>query len=112
MCWLWSRAPLEDVEQVNLSVGRVAWRFSDDAKGAVVRPKASAAGEFEIHADSCAGPLLARLPLPYAVRGGGQIELTARVSTSKPNDARNLCIFATGDPRDGQWVLARVAFSK
>jgi hexosaminidase len=112
MCWLWRRVPLENIEKVNLSVGRVAWRFGDDAKGAVVRPKASLAGEFEIHADSCTGPLLARLPLAPAVRGDGQSELNARVSTSQLNDARDLCIFTTGDPRDGQWVLARVAFSK
>jgi hexosaminidase len=112
MCWLWHRAPLQDIEHVTLTVGRVAWRFGDDAEGAVVRPKASAAGEFEIHADSCTGPLLARLPLAPGVRGDGQNELKSTVSTSKRNDARDLCIFATGDPRDGQWVVARVAFSK
>jgi hexosaminidase len=112
MCWLWRRAPQEGIQNVNLIVGRVAWRFGDEAKGAVVRPKASAAGEFEIHADSCTGPLLARLPLAPAVRADGQNELNARVSTSKLNGARDLCIFATGDPRDGQWVLARMAFSR
>ena len=112
MCWLWHRAPLQGIEHVTLTVGRVAWRFGDDAEGAVVRPKASAAGEFEIHADSCKGPLLARLPLAPAVPGDGQHELSATVSTSKRNHARDLCILATGDPRDGQWVVARVAFSR
>jgi len=112
MCWLWHRAPLQGIEHVTLTVGRVAWRFGDDAEGAVVRPKASAAGEFEIHADSCQGPLLARLPLAPAVPGDGQHELSATVSTSKRNHARDLCILATGDPRDGQWVVARVAFSR
>jgi hexosaminidase len=112
MCWLWRRAPLERIEHVTLTVGRVAWRFGDEAQEAVVRPKASAAGEFEIHADSCTGPLLAALPLAPAVRGDGQNELNASVSTLKLNGARNLCIFATGDPRDDQWVLARVALSK
>jgi hexosaminidase len=114
MCWLWRRAPapLGNIEHVTLSVGRVAWRFGDEARAAVVRPMTSAAGEFEIHVDSCTGPLLARLPLATAVRGDGQTELNARVSSSKLNDARDLCIFATGDPRDGQWVLARMAFSK
>ncbi|HLJ06413.1 MAG TPA: family 20 glycosylhydrolase [Acetobacteraceae bacterium] len=112
MCWLWPLAPLEGIEHVTLTVGRVAWRFGDEAKGAKVRPKASAAGEFEIHADSCTGPLLARLPLAPAARGDGQDELNSSVSTSKLNEVHNLCIFATGDPRDGQWVLARVAFSK
>jgi hexosaminidase len=111
MCWRWLRAPLEGIEHVALTVGRVAWRFGDEAQGAVVRPKASADGEFEIHADSCTGPLLARLPLAPKMRGDGQNELNATVSGSKLNGARDLCIFATGDPRDGQWVLARVAFS-
>jgi hexosaminidase len=112
MCWLWHRAPLQDSEHVTLTVGRVAWRFGDDAEGAVVRPKASTEGEFEIHADSCTGPLLARLPLAPAVRGNGQNELKSTISASKQNDVRDLCIFSTGDPRDGQWVVARIAFSK
>jgi hexosaminidase len=112
MCWLWHRVPLAGIQHVTLAVERVAWRFGDEAKEAVVRPKASAAGEFEIHADSCSGPLLARLPLASAARRDGQSELNETVSTSKLNDAHDLCAFATGDPRDGQWVLARVAFSQ
>jgi hexosaminidase len=112
MCWQWRRVPLEGIQHVTLTVGRVAWRFGDEAKGATMRPKANAAGEFEIHADSCTGPMLARLPLASAGRGEGQNELNATISTSRLNDAHDLCIFATGDPRDGQWVLARVAFSK
>jgi hexosaminidase len=112
MCWQWPSAPLQGIEQVTLAVERVAWRFGDEAQRAVVRPKASADGEFEIHADSCTGTLLARVPLAPALRGGGQSELNTRVSTSTLSDARSLCIFATGDPRDGQWALARVAFSK
>jgi hexosaminidase len=111
MCWSWCRAPLKGIEHITLTVERVTWRFGDEAREAVVRPKASAAGEFEIHADSCTGPLLARLPLaPAMVRG--QHVLNAKVSTSNLNDARDLCIFATGDPRDGQWVLARMAFER
>jgi hexosaminidase len=112
MCWLWRGMPLAGIQHVSLTVGRVAWRFGDEAKEAVVRPKASADGEFEIHEDSCTGSLLARLPLASAVRRDGQSELDATVSTSKSNDAHDLCVFATGDPREGQWVLARVAFSK
>jgi hexosaminidase len=112
MCWQWPRAPLQGIEHVTLAVERVAWRFGDEAQHAVVRPKANADGEFEIHADSCTGPLLARVSLAPALRGGGQNELNTRVSTSTLNDALSLCIFATGDPRDGQWALARVAFSK
>ena len=112
MCWLWRSAPLGNIQHVTLTVERLAWRFGDESQGAVVRPKASAVGEFEIHADFCTGPLLARLPLAPVVQGDGQRELNASFSTSKQNEARDLCIFATGDPRDGQWALARMAFSK
>jgi hexosaminidase len=111
MCWLWHGASLDGTEHVALTVERTAWRFGDDAEAALIRPKAGAAGEFEIHAGSCTGPLLASLPLAPAMRENGQHELHARVSTPKPNDSRDLCIFATGDPRDGQWALAQVAFS-
>jgi hexosaminidase len=112
MCWLWPRAPLEGVKRITFTVGRVTWRFGDEAKDAIVRPRASAAGELEIHTDSCTGPLLARLPLPPAKPATGQIRLEARLSAPKGDGARNLCIFATGDPREGQWALARVALSK
>ncbi len=111
MCWLWHRAPPGDIRHVTLTVTRVAWRFGDEAKGAVVRAKASAAGEFEIHAGSCNGPLLARLPLAAAAQGSGPSELGASVSPAQLDAAGDLCIFATGDPREGQWALARVAFS-
>lgn len=112
MCWRWPQLSLGGVTRVSVTVGRVAWRFGDEAGGAVVRPKASTAGEFEIHADSCAGPLLATLPLAPALASTGQTTLAANVSIPQGGDVRDLCILATGDPRDGQWTLARIAFSK
>jgi hexosaminidase len=112
MCWQWRRAPLKGIQRVTLTVERLTWRYGDEAKDAVVRPTDGAGGEFEIRADSCKGPLLAALPLASAARAQGQTTLDAKISTRKRNGVRNLCIFATGDPRDGQWALARVAFSK
>ena len=112
MCWLWSQAPAAGSKRVVLTVGRVAWRFGDEARDAVIRPKASAAGEFEIHADSCTGPLLATLPLVPAVQAKGQTDLSANISLPDGNGVRSLCVFATGNPRDGQWALARMTLSK
>lgn len=110
-CWLWPQASLAGAKHVALEVERIAWRFGDEAEGAVVRRKASAAGEFEIHAGSCAGPLLASLPLA-AAQAKGQNRLDANLTIPVGAGVRELCIFATGDPRDGQWALARIAFSK
>lgn len=111
-CWLWPQAPLGGIRHVVMTVERVAWRFGDEAKDAVIRHKASAAGEFEIHADACTGPLLASLPLEGAAQAKGQIRLDANLAMPAGAGVRNLCVFATGDPRDGQWALARMAFSK
>ncbi|MET3651987.1 beta-N-acetylhexosaminidase [Dyella japonica] len=112
MCWLWPRAALNGVTHVELTVERLTWRFGDEAKDAVVHRKTGAAGEFEIHADTCTGPLLARLPLDSAMQATGQMRLDAKVAMPSGDGVRNLCVFATGDPREGQWALARMVFSK
>ena len=111
-CWLWPQASLGGVKHVAMMVERMTWRFGDEAADAVVRHETSAAGEFEIHADSCTGPLLSRLPLENATQAKGQIRLDANVAMPVGAGVRNLCVFATGDPRDGQWALARMVFSK
>jgi hexosaminidase len=112
MCWRWPHAPLDGVKRVLLTVARVAWQFGDEAANAVVRPKAGAAGEFEIHVDTCKGPLLATVPLTPAAFATGQSELTAELPAPAIAGGRDLCVFASGDPRDGQWTLARVTFSR
>ena len=111
-CWLWPQAPLDDARHIAIDVERITWRFGDEAKDAVVRSKSSAAGDIEIHADTCTGPLLASLPLQGAATAKGQTKLEATLAMPAGAGMRNLCIFATGDPRDGQWALARITFSK
>jgi hexosaminidase len=112
MCWLWPRAPLTGAKQLVMTVDRVAWRFGDEARDAVTRPKHSAAGEIEVHADACTGPLLATVPLADAARAHGQSSVRAAISTPGSDGVHSLCLFATGDPRDGQWTLARVEVSR
>jgi hexosaminidase len=112
MCWLWAQTPVDGVKRVVLTAERIPWRDGDEAKNAVVHPKASAAGEFEIHADSCTGPLMARLPLEGAKQGKGQVRLDGKVVMPAGTGVRDLCVITTGDPRDGQWALAHMVFSK
>ena len=111
-CWRWPQAPLAGVRHVTLTVERIPWRFGDEAKYAIVRRKASAAGEFEIHADSCNGPRLASVPLAPAAEAKARISLDTDLALPAGAGVRDLCIFATGDPRDGQWALAQITFSK
>lgn len=111
MCWLWRDAPLAGVRRIRVTLGRVAWRFGDDAAGAVVRPAAGAAGELQIHVDSCQGPLLATLPLEGAAEVDHQVTVAANTPARGAGD-RTLCMFATGDPRHGQWAIADVSLSR
>ncbi|HJP99423.1 MAG TPA: family 20 glycosylhydrolase [Rhodanobacteraceae bacterium] len=112
MCWLWKGAPLGNVRSVSLTVGNLPWNFqlwTDNAK-VVARPKATPVGEFQIHRDSCTGPLLATLPLAKAARSKLQTTLSAEIPTTSGN--HDLCIFATGDPRDGLWAIGKVELKK
>lgn len=112
MCWRWRQAPLDGVKRIAVTVGRVAWQFADEAAHAVVHRKAGAAGELEIHIDTCKGPLVGTVPLAAAASATGQTELVANVSMPANAGTRDVCVIASGDPRDGQWALARIAFSQ
>lgn len=112
MCWQWKDAPLDDVKRIALTVGNLPWHFqlwTDNAK-VVARPKATPAGEFQIHLDACDGPLLATYPLATAAQTKLQTTLTADIPATRGNHA--LCIFATGDPRHGMWTIGRVELLK
>ncbi|HTV87163.1 MAG TPA: family 20 glycosylhydrolase [Dyella sp.] len=112
MCWSWPQAPLQGVKHVAITIERMTWRFGDEARDAVVRHATGTAGAFELHADSCTGPLLARLPLERALQAQGQHRLFANIAMPVGAGVRDVCVFATGDPRDGQWALARMTFSE
>jgi hexosaminidase len=111
-CWLWPQAPLQGVTEITITAERLAWRFGDEAKDAVVRHASSVAGELEVHADSCTGPLLASLPLGSGAQAKGQIRLDGKVALPAGAGVRDLCVFASGDPREGQWAIARITLSK
>ncbi|HZP66346.1 MAG TPA: family 20 glycosylhydrolase [Rudaea sp.] len=110
MCWRWRQAPLDGASRILLSVGRIAWQFADEASNVIVRPRSAADGEFAIHLDTCEGPVIATVPLTTAAVG--QSELAADISKPPPAGSHDICVIATGDPRDGQWTLARIAFSR
>ena len=105
-CWRWPQAPVDAATAVVLDIDRIAWQFGDEASHAVVRPKRSAAGEFDIHLDTCDGPLLASTPLAAAQARG---ELVAAIAQPAAG-AHDVCVTATGDPRAGQWALAHLTF--
>jgi hexosaminidase len=112
MCWQWKNAPLDGVKRIVLTVGNLPWNFAlwkDDAS-VVTRPKQTPAGEIQVHLDSCTGSLLATLPLAKAARTKLQTKLTANIPA--PTGHHTLCVFATGDPRDGMWAIGKIELRK
>lgn len=112
MCWQWKDAPLDGIKRIALTVGNLPWNFAlwtDDAS-IVTRPKQTPAGELQVHRDSCDGPLLATLPLAKAAQTALQTTLTANIPAAIGN--HTLCVFATGDPRDGLWAVDKIELQK
>ena len=112
MCWQWNDAPLDGVNRIALTVGNLPWNFAlwKDDSSVVTRPTQTPAGELQVHRDSCDGPLLATLPLAKAARTKLRTTLTADIPAAAGN--HTLCVFATGDPRDGMWAIGKIELQK
>jgi len=112
MCWQWKDAPLDGARRIALTVGNLPWRFQlwTDDSSVVIRPKQTPAGEFQVHLDSCDGPLLATLPLAKAAQTKLQTALTADIPATSGH--HTLCLFATGDPHQGLWAIDKIELQK
>ncbi|HEY4292679.1 beta-N-acetylhexosaminidase [Luteibacter sp.] len=111
-CWMWPMADVRGAARVTVTAEKLPWRYGDEARGAVVRGSHGADDAIEIRGNSCDGPRLATLPLGRATPAGGQVHLEANLSAPIAADVHALCVFATGDPRKGQWALGKISFSK
>lgn len=111
-CWTWPMADVQGATRVSVTAEKLPWRYGDEARGAVVRGIHGGEDAIEIHANRCDGPTLATLPLGNTATSGDQVQRAASLSTRIPPDVRALCVFATGDPREGQWALGKISFSK
>jgi hexosaminidase len=112
MCWQWKNAPLDGAKRIALIIGNLPWNFAlwKDDSSVVTRPKQTPAGELQVHRDSCNGPLLATLPLAKAAQTKLQTTLTATIPAT--TGSHTLCVFATGDPRDGMWAVDKIELLK
>ena len=111
-CWMWPMANLQGATRVTVMAEKLPWRYGDEARGAVVRGGHDGDDAIEIHAKNCDGPRLATLPIGHATPAGRQVRLEAKLATPIAADVHALCVFATGDPRQGQWALGKLSFSK
>jgi hexosaminidase len=109
---MWPQAKVQGATHVTVTAERLPWRYGDEARGAIVRDRHGSGDAIEIHADGCDGPRLAVLPLGSVAPTGSQVRSEANLATPVAANALTLCVFATGDPREGQWALGTISFSK
>jgi hexosaminidase len=110
-CWTWKQAPLDGMRHLAVTVGNLPWNYElwKDTASVVVRPEATRHGEIEVHVDGCDGRRIARLPLATAATTDTQTTLHAELPAL--DGVHDLCIFATGDPKQGMWAVDTIKLS-
>lgn len=99
-CWLYPKAPLDGISSIHVDMARLARNYSlaHDQSKVISYPAKTANGELEIHQDTCAGPLLASLPLPPGKALGERFSLDGALPRSVGE--HDLCLRVTA-PIDG-----------
>jgi hexosaminidase len=107
-CWQWEAAPVGGAAGIALTVGQIPFNFQigKDIDSIHFPAPATPAGEFEVRAGTCQGPLLATLPLAPAVGNPGLTRLVAPLPLLKGN--QNLCIRYTAKGVSPMWALDSV----
>ncbi|MEP9359161.1 family 20 glycosylhydrolase [Sphingomonas sp. KR3-1] len=107
-CWQWEAAPIGGAKAIALTVGQIPFNFQigKDIESIHFRTPATPAGEFEIRAGSCQGPLIATLPLAPAVTNPGLTRLLAPLPLRPGNES--LCISYTAKGVSPMWALESV----
>ncbi|SFW60494.1 beta-N-acetylhexosaminidase [Luteibacter sp. UNCMF366Tsu5.1] len=111
-CWIWPVVSLQGATRVAVTAEKLPWRYGDEARGAVVHTGNGTGDAIEIHANRCDGPRLAMLPLGSVLPAGGSVRREANLPARIAADVHALCVFATGDPRKGQWAIGKLSFLK
>jgi hexosaminidase len=99
-CWLYPKAPLDGIARIHVDMARLARNYglAHEQSKVVSYPAKTANGELEIHQDTCAGALLASLPLPPGSALGERFSLDGDLPAS--SGEHDLCLRVTA-PIDG-----------
>ncbi len=105
-CWIWRRARLDGVTAIEARVGQVPFNFQigEDVNKIKFAKPVTAQGELEVHAGTCDGEVLARLPLAPATRSQGVTALPA-APIAAHSGAHDLCLRFAQPTLDPLWVL-------
>lgn len=107
-CWVYEGADLSGVSQIEVAVGQLPFNFQigKDVEKIKFRPPATPDGELEVRQGSCAGTVVATLPLAPAVASQGVTVLKGPIAGAA--GAKDLCFTFTQKGVDPMWAVDRV----
>lgn len=105
-CWVWKGVRLDGRYGVDVTVDRLPYNYAlwKDTAGIVSRKARSAAGEIEVHQDTCDGPKLSTIPLAPAKDS----RATLQGILPKREGTHDLCFVVTGKPGPKLWVIGDI----
>ena len=110
-CQLVPATWMDGVSAIRVEAVRLPRNFAlaHEQRLVVARPHATPFGELVVHADTCAGAVLASMPLPDPAHGPSRFELQAQLPAQ--TGERGLCLIYTA-PIDGPlYAIGRVALT-
>jgi hexosaminidase len=108
-CWIYKAAQLTGVKSISAGVLSLPYIFRDKNSAAPPLGESHTAhGEVEVHLDTCAGKLVATLPLEPAVNRTGVTPLQAPLQDS--NGVHDVCLKIVRPTVTPLWVLDWVQF--
>lgn len=110
-CWRMANVSLDDVVAIFVDGAWLARNYglAHDASKVVARASRRAAGELEVHLDTCNGPLAASLPLPVEALPGRTYRVAAALTAH--GGTHDLCILSTAPILGPMAGVSRVSFN-
>lgn len=107
-CWIYEGADLADVREIEVAVGQLPFNFQigADIEKIKFRSPATPAGELEVRRGSCAGAVIATLPLAPATRSQAVTRLRAPIAGAPGR--QDLCFTFTQASVAPMWAVERV----
>ncbi len=104
-CWIYESADMPNIASLAVSVGQIPFNFQigADRDKIVLHTPHTPDGELEVRMDSCAGELIATLPLAPATASTGVTTLTAPLPPRIGH--HDLCFTFTSKRLDPMWAI-------
>lgn len=94
-CWLYRKAPLEQVEGVTVTLGRLARHYAlrePQRRSIVWRYNPTLHGTVIVRLGTCEGPIVASMPIPDPTRSPNRLTLSGKLATPITTAEADLCL--------------------